>query len=344
MNTLRIFLAGASGTLGRRLLPQLVARGHQVVGATRSTARAAELQQLGAEPAVLDPLDARAVREAVVHARPDVVVHQLTALAGLGMSRNFDRAFAETNRLRTEGTDHLIAAARAAGARRLVWQSFAGWPYAREGGPVKTEDDPLDREPPADARETLAAIRHLEAAVLGADGLEGVVLRYGGFYGPTTSIDEGGEHIELIRKRRFPIAGDGAGMWSFVHIDDAAAATVAAIEGGAPGIYNVVDDDPAATNEWLPTLAAAIGAKPPRRLPAWLVRLAGGEQALTMMTRSRAASNAKAARELGWRPQHSWRELQYGGKSAYQSPSTRNDFQNARLDSSSSSASSMLDV
>jgi len=309
MNTLRIFLAGASGTLGRRLVPQLVARGHHVVGTTRSPDRAAVLEDLGAEPVIVDPLDARAVRDAVVAARPDVVVHQLTALAGMGMSRNFDRTFAETNRLRTEGTDHLIAAARAAGARRLVWQSYAGWPYAREGGPIKTEDDPLDPEPPADARESLAAIRHLEAAVIGAEGLEGVVLRYGGFYGPTTSIDKGGEHLELIRKRRFPIGGNGAGVWSFVHIDDAAAATVAAIEGSATGIYNVVDDDPATTQEWLPSLAAGADAKPPRRLPAWLVKLAAGPQALSLMTRARGASNAKAARELGWRPQHSWREL-----------------------------------
>jgi nucleoside-diphosphate-sugar epimerase len=309
MNTLRIFLAGASGTLGRRLVPQLVARGHHVVGTTRSPDRAAVLAELGAEPVIVDPLDARAVRDAVVAARPDVVVHQLTALAGLGMSRNFDRAFAGTNRLRTDGTDHLIAAARAAGARRLVWQSYAGWPYAREGGPIKTEDDPLDPEPPADARESLAAIRYLEAAVTGADGLEGVVLRYGGFYGPTTSIDQGGEHLELIRKRRFPLGGDGAGVWSFVHIDDAAAATVAAIEGSATGIYNVVDDDPATTRDWLPALAAAIDAKPPRRLPAWLVKLAAGPQALSLMTRARGASNAKAVRELGWRPQHTWREV-----------------------------------
>jgi 2-alkyl-3-oxoalkanoate reductase len=304
MNTLRIFLAGASGTLGRRLVPQLVARGHHVAGTTRSPDRAAVLEELGAEPVIVDPLDAQAVRDAVVAARPDVVVHELTALSGLGMARNFDRQFAETNRLRTEGTDHLIAAARAAGARRLVWQSYAGWPYAREGGPVKTEDDPLDPEPPADARESLAAIRHLEAAVLGADGLEGVVLRYGGFYGPTTSVDEGGEHLELVRKRRFPLGGDGAGIWSFVHIDDAAAATVAAIEGSATGIFNVVDDAPAATREWLPALAAAVDAKPPRRLPAWLIRLAGGPQALSLMTRARGASNAKAARELGWHPRH----------------------------------------
>ncbi len=306
MNTLRIFIAGASGTLGRRLVPQLIARGHHVTGTTRS--RADELRALGAEPVIVDPLDAEALRDAVVRAEPDVVVHQLTALSGLGMMRNFDKAFALTNRLRTEGTDHLIAAARAAGARRLVWQSYAGWPYAREGAQVKTEDDPLDPEPPADARESLAAIRHLEAAVLGAPDMEGFVLRYGGFYGPGTSIDKGGDHSELVRKRRFPIGGAGTGVWSFIHIDDAAAATVAAIEGGQPGIYNVVDDDPAPTAEWLPALASQLGAPAPRRLPGWLARLAAGPQAYSLMTRQRGASNAKAARDLGWRPAHTWRE------------------------------------
>jgi nucleoside-diphosphate-sugar epimerase len=305
MNSLRIFIAGASGTLGRRLVAQLVARGHHVTGTTRS--RAAELRALRAEPVVVDPLDAAALREAVVRAEPDVVVHQLTALADLGMTRNFDKAFAVTNRLRTEGTDNLIAAARAAGARRLVWQSYAGWPYARGDARLKTEDDPLDPEPPADARESLAAIRHLEAAVLDS-GLEGVVLRYGGFYGRGTSLDEGGEHRELIRKRRFPIGGDGAGVWSFVHIDDAATATVAAIEGSATGIYNVVDDDPAPASEWLPALADELGAPRPRRIPGWLVRLAGGPQAYALMTNAPGASNAKAERDLGWHPAHTWRQ------------------------------------
>jgi nucleoside-diphosphate-sugar epimerase len=296
MNTLRVFIAGASGTLGRRLVPQLVAHGHHVIGTTRS--RADELRALGAEPVIVDPLDAAALRDAVVRAEPDVVVHQLTALAGLGMMRNFDKAFAVTNKLRTDGTDNLIAAARTAGARRLVWQSYAGWPYVREGSKLKAEDDPLDPAPPADARESLAAIRHLEDAVMGARGMEGFVLRYGGFYGPGTSIDKGGDHSELVRKRRFPIGGNGEGMWSFVHIDDAAAATVAAIEGGEPGIYNVVDDDPAAASEWLLELA----------MPGWLVRLAAGPQAYSMMTRTRGATNGKAARDLGWRPSHSWRQ------------------------------------
>jgi nucleoside-diphosphate-sugar epimerase len=301
MTPLRIFLAGASGALGRRLAVQLVARGHHVVGTTRS--RADELRALGAEPVVVDPLDAAALRDAVVAAEPDVVVHQLTALAGMGMARNFDKAFAMTNRLRTEGTDNLIAAAHAAGARRLVWQSYAGWPYARDGATLKTEDDPLDPDPPADARESLAAIRYLEAAVLDS-GLEGVVLRYGGFYGPGSSLEPGGEHLELIRKRRFPLGGDGRGVWSFVHLDDAAAATVAAIEGSATGVFNVVDDDSLPVAEWLPALARQLGAPPPRRLPAWLVGLAGGAQARSLMTRTRGASNAKAKRVLGWQPEH----------------------------------------
>ena len=307
MDTLRIFIAGATGALGSRLVPQLVERRHHVTGTTRSNA--GRLHTLGAEPVLVDPLDAAALREAVVAARPHVVVHQLTALTGLGMARNFDKAFAQTNRLRTEGTDHLLAAARAAGAERLVWQSYAGWPYAREGGPVKTEDDRLDPTPPADVRETLEAIRHLEALVTEAGG---IVLRYGGFYGPGTSLVGDGEHAELLRKRRFPVGGSGAGVWSLVHIDDAAAATVAAIERGAPGIYNVVDDDPAPIREIVPALAAQLGAPPPRHLPGWLVRLAAGPQAYSMMTSIRGASNAKAKRELGWEPRHSWRNLEGG--------------------------------
>lgn len=304
MDTLRIFIAGATGALGSRLVPQLVERGHHVTGTTRS--KPDRLRALGAEPAVVDPLDARALRDAVVAAQPDVVVHQLTALGGLNLGRNFDKLFALTNRLRTEGTDNLLAAARAAGAERLVWQSYAGWPYAREGGPIKTEDARLDPSPPADARESLKAIRHLESVVTEAGG---TVLRYGGFYGPGTSLDEDGEHAEMLRKRRFPVGGSGAGIWSVVHIEDAAAATVAAIEGGPAGIYNIVDDDPAPIREIVPAFAAAFGAPPPRHLPGWLVRLAAGPQAYSMMTSVRGASNAKARRELGWVPQHSWRDL-----------------------------------
>ena len=308
MTNLRIFVAGATGALGRRLVPLLVERGHHVVGTTRS--RHDEVRALGAEPVVLDPLDAAAVREAVLAARPDVIVHQLTALSHLKFGRNFDKAFAMTNRLRTEGTDHLLAAAREAGLTRLVWQSYAGWPYAREGDAVKAEDAPLDSHPPADVRETLAAIKHLEAVVTEAGG---TVLRYGGFYGPGTSLTEDGEHAELLRKRRFPVGGNGAGIWSLVHIDDAASATVAAIESSAPGIFNVVDDAPAPASELVPGLAAAFGAPPPRHLPGWLVKLLAGGQMHSMMTRTRGASNAKAKRELGWRPAHTWKDI--GGRS-----------------------------
>ena len=300
---MRIFVAGATGALGRRLVPLLVQGGHQVTGMTRTAGKAAGLRAAGAEPVVADALDRDAVLRAVVAARPEVVVHELTALAQMTDFRRLDEGFALTNRLRTEGTDHLLAAARAAGARRFVAQSFAGWPFARVGGPVKTED------PPAQLRRTLDAIRHLEAAVLGAEGMEGVVLRYGGFYGPGTSAGEGGFMLEDLRRRRFPLVGAGTGVWSFIHIDDAATATVAAVERGAPGIYQIVDDDPAPVSEWLPALAAAIGARPPLRVPAWVARLAGGAHGVVLMTEARGASNAKARRELGWRPAWpSWRQ------------------------------------
>jgi nucleoside-diphosphate-sugar epimerase len=306
---MRIFVAGATGALGRRLVPLLVERGHQVTAMTRTPAKAAGLRAAGAEPVVADALDRQAVLEAVTAARPEVVVHELTALAAMTGFRNFDRGFALTNRLRTEGTDHLLAAARSAGARRFLAQSYTGWPFARVGGPVKTEDDPLDPDPPAQLRPTLDAIRRLEAAVLGAAGIEGLVLRYGGFYGPGTSAGEGGYLLEEVRRRRVPIVGDGTGVWSFIHIDDAAAATAAAVERGAPGIYQIVDDDPAPVSEWLPALAAAIGAPPPRRVPAWLARLLAGEHVVVMMTEGRGASNAKARRELGWTPAYrSWRQ------------------------------------
>ena len=304
MDTLRIFLAGATGALGRRLVPQLVERGHHVIGTTRG--RPDEVRALGAEPVVLDPLDAAAVREAVLAARPDAITHQLTALSGLKFGRSFDKAFAMTNRLRTEGTDHLLAAAREAGVTRLVWQSYAGWPAARDGAAVKGEDAPFDPDPPSDVRESLAAIRHLEAVVTEAGG---TVLRYGGFYGPGTSLTEDGEHAELLRKRRLPVGGTGAGIWSLVHIDDAAAATVAALESGTPGIFNVVDDEPAPAADLFPGLAKAFGAPPPRHLPGWLVRLLAGGQMHSMMTRTRGASNEKAKRELAWAPAHTWRDL-----------------------------------
>ena len=246
---MRVFVAGASGAIGSRLVPQLVERGHDVVGSSRSPEKSDRLAALGAEPIVLDLLDPGAVRKAVTAVRPDAIVHQATALSGLSDLKNPDKAFAQTNRLRTEGTDALLAAARDVDVRRFVAQSFTSWPYAREGGPVKTEEDPLDPAPVPTMRETLDAIRHLEQAVVGAGG---IALRYGGFYG---SPDDA--QLELVRKRRFPIVGDGGGIWSFVHLDDAAAATVLALEGGAPGIYNVVDDEPAPVSEWLPALADA---------------------------------------------------------------------------------------
>jgi len=306
---MRIFVAGATGAVGKRLVPMLVASGHEVVGTTRSAAKAPELRAAGAQPAVLDVLDRAAVATAVRQAAPDVIVHQATALATMSNLRKFDAEFEPTNRLRTRGTDNLLAAARENGVGRFVAQSFAGWPYARVGGPVKTEEDPLDPNPPRPARQTLAAMRQLEAAVVGEHGLAGLVLRYGGFYGPGTSLAAGGAHVEMVRRRRFPIVGPGTGVWSFVHIDDVATATLAAIEGGPPGIYNVVDDEPSPVTAWLPHLAAVAGAKPPRRVPTWVGRLAVGELGVAMMTDVRGASNAKAKRELGWRPGHpSWRD------------------------------------
>jgi nucleoside-diphosphate-sugar epimerase len=298
---MKIFVAGATGAIGARLVPQLVQRGHEVVGTSRSAHRAATLRSQGAEGIVLDVLDRRAVRDAVAAARPDAIVHQATALAGISDLKHFDRTFAPTNRLRTEGTDALLSAAREVGVARFVGQSFTGWPYARVGGPVKAEEDPLDPDPPAAMRESLAAIRHLEQAAVEAGG---IALRYGGFYGSPHDAQ-----LELVRQRKFPIVGDGGGIWSFVHLDDAAAATVLALERGAAGIYNVVDDDPAPVREWLPALAAAIGAPPPRHVPRWLARLVAGEAGVTMMTEIRGASNAKARRELGWTPAYaSWRE------------------------------------
>ena len=297
---MKVFVAGATGALGSRLVAQLVERGHQVVGTSRSRARSRPLVAQGAEPVVLDLLDRRAVREAVVAARPDAIVHEATALTGMTDLKHFDRSFAPTNRLRTDGTDALLAAARAAGVGRIVGQSYAGWPYGWSGALVKTEQDLLDPDPLPAMRETLAAIVHLERAVVGAGGL---ALRYGGFYGSRDDVQ-----LEIVRKRRFPIVGDGDGIWSFVHLDDAAAATVLALERGDPGVFNVVDDDPAPVREWLPALADAIGEKPPRRVPVWLARLLAGEVGVALMTEARGASNAKAKSELGWTPRFpSWR-------------------------------------
>ncbi|HET9581436.1 MAG TPA: NAD-dependent epimerase/dehydratase family protein [Gemmatimonadota bacterium] len=306
---MRIFLAGATGAVGRRLVPLLIQAGHDVVGLTRTLAKADNLRAMGAEPAVADALDPDAVMKAVSEARPEVLIHQLTAIPDGVDLRHFDRDFALTDRLRTEGTRHLVAAATEAGARRLVAQGFAGWGYAREGGPIKTEADPLDPDPPAVFRRTLDALRELEAAVLGARDLAGIVLRYGWFYGPGTSIGEGGSVVEAVRRRRMPIVGKGSGVWSFVHIDDVAAATVAAVERGAPGVYNVAADDPAPVAEWLPALAEAVGARPPRRVPVWLARLLVGAAGVALMTENRGISSAKAKLELGWTPAWpSWRE------------------------------------
>ncbi len=298
---MRVFVAGASGAIGSRLVPQLIERGHEVIGSSRSPGNAERVRALGAEPIALDLLDARAVREAVLEAEPDAIIHQATALADMRFSRNFDRGFAQTNRLRTEGTDALLAAAREAGVRRVLAQSFASYRYARVGGPVKTEDDPLDPNPMASTRETTAAMRHLDQAVTDAAG---IALRYGGFYGaPNDGL------LEPVRKRQLPIVGDGAGVTSFIHLDDAAAATVLALEHDGSGIYNIVDDEPAPVREWLPVLADALGAKPPRHFPRWLARLFAGDAAVMMGTEARGASNAKAKRELGWTLRHpSWRE------------------------------------
>ncbi len=306
---MRIFLAGATGAIGRRLVPLLIQAGHDVVGTTREPQRARALEAAGARAVILDALDRDAVMAAVAGAEPDVVVHELTALSGPANLRRFDEYFAQTNRLRTRGTDDLIAAAQAAGVPRLVAQSYTGWPNQRSGSLVKTEEDPLDPSPTAASRQSLAAIEHLESAVTGTPGLDGVVLRYGSLYGPGTALGAGGELLEMVRRRRLPIVGGGTGVWSHVHIDDAATATLLAVEGGAPGVYNIVDDEPAPVSEWLPELAAAIGAKPPRRVPAWLVRPLMGEHGVSLMTQVRGSSNAKAKRELGWRLRYpSWRE------------------------------------
>jgi 2-alkyl-3-oxoalkanoate reductase len=308
---MKVFVAGATGALGQHLVPQLVANGHQVAGMTRTASKQDLVRNLGATPVVADALDPEAVGGAIAEAEPEVVVHELTALPDELDMRHIERDFALTNRLRTEATDHLLAAARAVGARRFVAQSYAGWPFARNGAAVKSEDDPLDPDPPKALRTTLDAIRHLEAAVTGADRTEGIVLRYGGFYGPGTSLalEPDGAQVDPIRRRKFPLVGDGGGVWSFIHIADAASATVAAVEHGRRGIYQVVDDEPAPVSEWLPAVAEAVGAKPPRRLPRWLGRLAAGEAAVVMMTEVRGASNIKAKRELGWQPRYpSWRQ------------------------------------
>jgi 2-alkyl-3-oxoalkanoate reductase len=305
---MKILVAGGSGVVGRRLVPLLVGKGHKVAALTRSAAKAGSVHSLGAEPVIADALEPSHVMRAIQRFQPDVIIHQLTAISHhLDLSR-YDQEFAETNRLRTEGTDNLLAGARAAGVRRFIAQSFAGWPYAREGAPVKKEGDRFDPSPPPAFRRTLDALRYLEAKVMGEKSMEGVILRYGFFYGPGTAFGKDGALIEDIRQRRVPIIGGGEGIWSFIHIDDVARITLAAVEQGAPGIYNIVDDDPAPVSEWLPALAAILGAPPPRHVPTWMARLLIGD-AFILMTEARGASNAKAKKTFGelllW---PSWRE------------------------------------
>jgi 2-alkyl-3-oxoalkanoate reductase len=301
---MRVFVTGATGALGRHLVPGLVAAGHQVTATTRSAAKTGQLRTAGAEPVVVDGLDREAVIAAVRAASPEVIVHQMTALADMRSLRNFDRVFAATNELRTTGIDNLLAAAAAAGTRRLVAQSYTGWPNQRSGGPVKTEDDPLDPRPLPSTRQSLAAIRHIEQAVP-AGVPEGIALRYGSFYGRGASQPL----LDLVRKRQLPVIGGGTGIWSFTETSDAAAATVAAVEHGVPGVYNIVDSDPAAVVEWLPYLAEILGAKPPLRVPSWVGRALAGELVVAQMTDVRGSSNQKARKELGWEPRYaSWRE------------------------------------
>jgi nucleoside-diphosphate-sugar epimerase len=301
---MRVFVAGATGVVGRQLVPQLISAGHQVTATTRNADKAEDLRRLGAEPAIVDGLDPVAVGEAVARAEPEVVIHQMTALAADFDLRHFDRTFAATNQLRTTGTDNLLAAARAAGARRVIVQSYAGWTNTMSGGPVKGEDDPFEPDPPKAVRATQEAIKYLERAVT-TSPMEGIALRYGNLYGPGASD----LMVDILKKRQVPIIGNGAGVWSFLHVQDAASAAVAALGNAAPGVYNVTDDEPARVSEWLPALAAAVGAKPPLRVPAWIGRLVAGEAAVCMMTRVRGSSNAKFKREAGWQPAWAtWRD------------------------------------
>lgn len=305
---MKVLVAGATGAIGRELVPRLVAAGHDVSAMIRRESDKTKATRLGAVPVVADALDAIAVKEAVRQAAPDVIVHQLTAIGHID-PRHMERSFAATDRLRKEGTDNLLAAARDVGVRRFVAQSNGGFTYARTGGPIKTEQDPLDPSPIRQMASLIDALKHLENAVLGADWTEGIVLRYGAFYGPGTSMAPGSEQFELIRKRKFPVVGDGAAVWSFIHIADAAEATVAAVEKGGRGVYNIADDDPAPVAVWLPELAAMLGAKQPMRVPRFIGRLAAGPAGVVLMTELRGASNAKAKRELGWHPAHrSWRQ------------------------------------
>ncbi|MGC1210471.1 MAG: NAD(P)-dependent oxidoreductase [Micromonospora sp.] len=300
---MRVFVTGATGALGRHLVPVLIAAGHQVTATTRTPGKVARLREAGAEPVVVDGLDREAVIAAVLTAAPEVIVHQMTALAAMRSLRKVDQVFAATNELRTRGTDNLLAAAAQAGTRRVVAQGH-NFVYERSGGPVKTEDDPVDSRPIPSSARTVAAIKHVDRTVP-LTAPEGIVLRYGTFYGPGSSD----QLVDGVRKRQMPVIGGGTGIWSFIEITDAAAATLAAIERGAPGVYNVVDSDPAPVAEWLPYLAKVAGAKPPLRMPAWLGRLLAGEFVVAQMTQGRGCSNDKARKELGWEPRYaSWRD------------------------------------
>jgi 2-alkyl-3-oxoalkanoate reductase len=301
---MRVFVAGATGVIGQYLVPSLVAAGHEVTGTTRSPAKAGQLERAGATPAIVDGLDRQAVLDAVRAAQPDVIVHQMTALASMRSFRHFDKEFAVTSELRTKGTDYLLEGARQAGTRRFIAQSFIGWNNARTGSLVKSETDPLDPDPVPSTRQALAALRYLEETVPSAVP-EGLVLRYGPFYGHGSSDSM----IDLVRKRQLPVIGAGTGMWSFCEVTDAAAATLAAVTGGAPGLYNIVDDDPAPVREWLPGLAECLGVKAPMHVPAWMGKLLAGELVVAMMTEARGAANVKARRELDWAPGYpSWRD------------------------------------
>jgi nucleoside-diphosphate-sugar epimerase len=301
---MRVFVAGATGAIGRYLIPSLVAAGHEVTGSTRSPAKADELARAGAVPAIVDGLDREAVLKAVQAAQPEVIVHQMTSLASMRNFRNFDKEFATTNELRRRGTDYLLEAAREAGTRRFLAQSFIGWNNERTGGPVKNEDDPLDPDPLPATRQAMAAIRHVEETVPRAVP-EGLVLRYGMLYGPGASESM----LDVVRKRQMPVIGGGTGIWSFTEVTDAAAATALAVTRGAPGIYNIVDDDPAPVSQWLPYLSECLGVRRPWRAPAWLGRLLAGPLVVSLMTQARGSDNAKAKRELGWQPRYpSWRD------------------------------------
>jgi 2-alkyl-3-oxoalkanoate reductase len=305
---MRVFVAGSTGAVGKFLVPHLVQNGHEVVALVRDAQKAKALEVMGAQVALADALNKEELTAVIRRTEPEVIIHQLTALTGVGNFKKLDEEFALTNRFRTEVTDTMLAAARLVGTRRFIAQSFCGWPFAREGGPVKTEEDPLDPNPPASFSKILAAIRYLEDTVRKTTNLQALALRYGFFYGPGTSIAKDGLIVELVRKRRLPIVGDGAGIWSFIHISDVARATVAAVSHGDPGIYNVVDDEPAPVSTWLPALAEAVGAKPPYKVPVWLGKLAIGGSGVSMMTKIRGGSNAKTKRELGWQLDYpSWR-------------------------------------